>query len=242
MKLAIIGTGNTGSMISELAPSQGHEISFKINSANQSDWSKIDSKNTDVIIEFTSPTTAISHIQLAFEKQIPIVCGTTGWHHALPDIQELAKKYFGTLIYGNNFSIGVHILFTLNKQLARIMNDISGYTLQISETHHVRKKDAPSGTAISLSQQIITQNKNYQSWVKTDQNVQADQIPISSIRLDDVPGTHVIQYTSEIDQITLQHIAFNRKGFALGAIRCAELIVEKGIQGVHSVEDLLKLE
>ena len=238
MNIALIGYGKMGKAIEEIAISRGHSVVVKFNSQNPLESSQL--RTTDVAIEFSQPDLALKHIKLCADGQIPIVVGTTAWEEHLPEIINHIDKREASLIYSSNFSIGVNLFFELNKHLARLMNDKTDYVASITEIHHTQKIDAPSGTAVTLAKDLISNHTAYSSWKLTGQseNMEKTDLPISAIREENVPGTHLISYTSEIDTLTIEHQAHNRKGFALGAVIAAEFIHKK--QGVYTMSDILK--
>ena len=238
MNIALIGYGKMGKAIEEIAISRGHSVVVKFNSQNPLESSQL--RTTDVAIEFSQPDLALKHIKLCADGQIPIVVGTTAWEEHLPEIINHIDKREASLIYSSNFSIGVNLFFEMNKHLARLMNDKTDYVASITEIHHAQKIDAPSGTAVTLAKDLISNHPTYSSWKLTGQseNMEKSDLPISAIREENVPGTHLISYTSEIDTLTIEHKAHNRKGFALGAVIAAEFIHKK--QGVYTMSDILK--
>jgi len=238
MNIALIGYGKMGKAIEEIAISRGHSVVVKFNSQNPLESSQL--RTTDVAIEFSQPDLALKHIKLCADGQIPIVVGTTAWEEHLPEIINHIDKREASLIYSSNFSIGVNLFFEMNKHLARLMNDKTDYVASITEIHHTHKIDAPSGTAVTLAKDLISNHPAYSSWKLTGQseNMEKSDLPISAIREENVPGTHLISYTSEIDTLTIEHQAHNRKGFALGAVIAAEFIHKK--QGVYTMSDILK--
>jgi 4-hydroxy-tetrahydrodipicolinate reductase len=238
MNIALIGYGKMGKAIEEIAISRGHSVVVKFNSQNPLESSQL--RTTDVAIEFSQPDLALKHIKLCADGQIPIVVGTTAWEEHLPEIINHIDKREASLIYSSNFSIGVNLFFEMNKHLARLMNDKTDYVASITEIHHTQKIDAPSGTAVTLAKDLISNHPTYSSWKLTGQseNMEKSDLPISAIREENVPGTHLISYTSEIDTLTIEHQAHNRKGFALGAVIAAEFIHKK--QGVYTMSDILK--
>jgi 4-hydroxy-tetrahydrodipicolinate reductase len=238
MNIALIGYGKMGKAIEEIAISRGHSVVVKFNSQNPLESSQL--RTTDVAIEFSQPDLALKHIKLCADGQIPIVVGTTAWEEHLEEIINHIDKREASLIYSSNFSIGVNLFFELNKHLARIMNDKTDYLASITEIHHTQKIDTPSGTAVTLAKDLISNHPTYSSWKLTGQseNMEKSDLPISAIREENVPGTHLISYTSEIDTLTIEHQAHNRKGFALGAVIAAEFIHKK--QGVYTMSDILK--
>jgi 4-hydroxy-tetrahydrodipicolinate reductase len=238
MNIALIGYGKMGKAIEEIAISRGHSVVVKFNSQNPLESSQL--RTTDVAIEFSQPDLALKHIKLCADGQIPIVVGTTAWEEHLPEIINHIDKREASLIYSSNFSIGVNLFFEMNKHLARLMNDKTDYVASITEIHHKQKIDAPSGTAVTLAKDLISNHPTYSSWKLSGQseNMEKSDLPISAIREENVPGTHLISYTSEIDTLTIEHQAHNRKGFALGAVIAAEFIHKK--QGVYTMSDILK--
>jgi 4-hydroxy-tetrahydrodipicolinate reductase len=234
MRIALLGYGKMGKAIEAIALERGHQIVAKINSQvplNDVNWSEV-----DVCIEFTRPELAPQHIAFCAQKQIPIVVGTTAWQDALPQVTEWVNNANSALLYASNFSVGVNLFFELNRHLAQLMNAHPSYQIAVSETHHVQKLDAPSGTAVSLLNDILDINTHYNGWRL--QNAAADEIPVQAHRQPDVPGTHEISYNSEIDTIRIEHIAHNRKGFALGAVLASEFIYQR--QGIFTMADVLK--
>ena len=238
MNIALIGYGKMGKAIEEIAISRGHSVVVKFNSQNPLESSQL--RTTDVAIEFSQPDLALKHIKLCADGQIPIVVGTTAWEEHLPEIINHIDKREASLIYSSNFSIGVNLFFEMNKHLARLMNDQTDYVASITEIHHAQKIDAPSGTAVTLAKDLISNHPTYSSWklIGQSENMEKSDLQISAIREENVPGTHLISYTSEIDTLTIEHQAHNRKGFALGAIIAAEFIHKK--QGVYTMSDILK--
>jgi 4-hydroxy-tetrahydrodipicolinate reductase len=238
MNIALIGYGKMGKAIEEIAISRGHSVVVKFNSQNPLESSQL--RTTDVAIEFSQPDLALKHIKLCADGQIPIVVGTTAWEEHLQEIINHIDKREASLIYSSNFSIGVNLFFEMNKHLARLMNDKTDYVASIIEIHHTQKIDAPSGTAVTLAKDLMSNHPTYSSWKLTGQseNMEKSDLPISAIREENVPGTHLISYTSEIDTLTIEHQAHNRKGFALGAVIAAEFIHKK--QGVYTMSDILK--
>ncbi len=236
MKIALIGYGKMGKAIEEIAISRGHEVALKCTSKNtieDADFSKV-----DVAIEFTKPELAVKHINFCLDKNISLVVGTTGWNNDLDSIKEKTNSVNGSLLHASNFSVGVNVFFELNKKLAELMSGNSDYSASIEEIHHVQKLDAPSGTAITLAEGLIENNSNYSSWKLADSNSEnQNQLPIIAQRLPEVPGTHTIQYSSDIDSISITHEAHNRKGFALGAVIAAEWLKNK--RGVFTMKDVL---
>lgn len=233
MKIALLGYGKMGKEIEQIALQRGHSIVSILD---------IDTKNfnfnaANVAIDFSVPTAAFNNISLALKNQIPVISGTTGWLEHYQQAVDLCKATKGAMIYASNFSLGVNLFFELNVRLAQIMAKFDNYQVAIEETHHTEKKDAPSGTAITLAEQIIN-NSTKTGWV-LNANSDKEIINIKANRLPDVPGTHWVNYTSAIDEISIKHEAFSRKGFALGAVLAAEWIIGK--QGVFGMKDVLNI-
>ncbi len=250
MKIALIGYGKMGRMIEQIALSRGHEIVCVIDIDNQEDFESEAFASADVAIEFTSPMAAYGNYLKAFAKNVKVVSGSTGWmaEHG-DDVRRMCTEEGQTLFWASNFSIGVAIFSAVNRYLARIMNSFPQYDVAMEETHHIHKLDAPSGTAITLAEEIVDQLDRKQKWVKgtllapdgTTSGSCAhadDELPVSSIRRDEVPGIHSISYDSEADCITITHDAHSRKGFALGAVLAAEYTAEH--QGLLTTSDLFK--
>jgi 4-hydroxy-tetrahydrodipicolinate reductase len=237
MKIALIGYGKMGKAIEEIALQKGHEIVLKISDQNLEDFTKENLQQCDVAIEFTNPESAIANMRACIDAGVPVVCGSTGWVAHEGDIKNYCMEKNGTLLYASNFSIGVNIFFEVNKKLARLMASQKEYEVSVEEIHHTQKKDAPSGTAISLAQQIISERSDKDTWVLGD-TTNANEISITSKRIDPAPGTHYVKYTSEVDDIEIIHTAHSRKGFAMGAIAAAAFLQDK--KGIYSMADVLK--
>lgn len=240
MNIALIGYGKMGKTIEEIAISRGHKIVAKANSTNPVD--SIDFSSVDVAIEFTTPHFVLNHIEHCLDNQTPIVVGTTAWNDQLPDVTRSVLQKDGALLHASNFSIGVNIFFELNKVLARLMAPYKEYKPEIDEIHHTEKLDAPSGTAISIANGLMLENDDIRSWVHFEdkkQETTESQLPVISHREPNVPGTHSVKYESEIDTITIEHVAKNRKGFALGAVIAAEWI--QGRKGIFTMENVINL-
>ena len=238
MKIALIGYGKMGKTIAELAKKQQHEIILTIDADNKNDLKSDLFKSVDVAIEFTQPNQAFDNIIACFEAGIPVVCGTTGWYDELSKLVSACNEKNGTLVYASNFSIGVNLFFVLNKILANKMSQYPDYKVSMLETHHTAKLDAPSGTAISLAEDLLKNHSGYQGWTKGS-SVDDKIFPILSVREDPAPGKHEIFYTSEMDEIKISHEALNRNGFSLGALYAAQWI--KGKKGVFHFADILAL-
>lgn len=235
MKIALIGYGKMGKTIEEIARHKGHEISLVIDLHNANDLTNENLQKADVAIEFTTPETAIGNILKCFDAGIPVVSGTTGWINKMQEVKDACIKKEATFLYSSNFSIGVNIFFELNKKLAELMSK-HDYDVTVEETHHTQKKDAPSGTAITIAEQILKELSNKKQWVNYKSDKEED-LSVLSHRIDPAPGTHSIKYSSAIDDIEIIHTAHNRKGFASGAVLAAEFI--KGKKGIFSMNDVL---
>ena len=242
MNIALLGYGKMGKAIEAIATERGHQIVLK---ADKGTEYMLDSQTMDVAIDFSIPAMAVSHITQCFEKNIPVLSGTTGWLDQYDDVVAQCEETDGTFLYASNFSLGVNILFEVNTVLAKLMASQSGYRTSIEEIHHTQKLDAPSGTAISLAQGIIEEG-SYSQWIlKEDEYISQEEsikeaiLPIHSKREGAVPGTHHINYESAVDKIILSHEAHSRTGFALGAVIAAEWLIGK--KGVFSMRDVLNI-
>lgn len=238
MKIVILGYGKMGHEVEQIALQRGHEVAYRIDT--EQDWYRnLDGiADCDVVIEFSTPATALANIEKCFELDIPMVIGTTGWYAHLEDISNRCKNEGHTLFYAPNFSIGMNFVFKLNKEMAKFAQNY-GYQLDITETHHIHKLDKPSGTAVKLAEDIIENNSNYEYWELDEEAQDNDDkmLRVNAIREGEVFGIHEIKALSECDEITLRHEAFSRKGFATGAVIAAEFIQNK--KGVFTMEDLL---
>ena len=231
MNIALVGYGKMGKIIGEIAEKKGHEIVARLN-----ETPTVENLNKpDVVIEFSNPEVAFENIKVCLENQIPVVCGTTGWLERKSEIEEIAVQNNTAFLYGSNFSLGVNLFFALNEKLATLMSDFPEYQVQMEEIHHTQKKDAPSGTAITLAEGIIKNDSRFGSW-KLEETKETE-LGIFAVREDEVPGTHSIFYRSEVDEIEIKHTAFNRNGFAVGAVIAAEWIIGK--TGNFSMQDVL---
>lgn len=237
MKIALIGYGKMGHEIEKIALSRGHSIQIKIDKNNLEALNETNFNKSDIAIEFTQPDFAVNNYKACFKKNIPVVSGTTGWLKEFEEISQLCNDTNQSFFYASNFSIGVNIFFELNKKLAQLMNSISGYDVEMNEIHHAEKLDEPSGTAISLAEQIIDNLDTKTNWSLNPSD--NSDIKIKAERIKNVPGTHSVLYKSDVDEITIKHEAKNRKGFALGAVLAAEFLVDK--KGVYNMQDLLSL-
>ena len=237
MNIALLGYGKMGKAIEEIALKAGHKIISRID-FNDDVLQGI--KGADVAIEFTRPELARKHMVYCLEIGLPIVVGTTAWKEDLPAITDMVNKQNGSLVHASNFSIGVNLFFEMNKKLAKIMEAHPAYKLEMTEIHHTQKLDKPSGTAVTLAEEIIEQNTNYKHWRLAEDNklVNENEFFIHALREENVPGTHLISYESQIDSIHFEHIAHTRDGFALGAIVAAEWLQNK--KGIFTMKDVLQ--
>ncbi|WP_223551699.1 4-hydroxy-tetrahydrodipicolinate reductase [Aestuariivivens sp. NBU2969] len=231
MNIALLGYGKMGQTIEQIAINRGHNIVLTVDK----DDKDFDVTKADVAIDFSIPNVAFNNIALCLNNNVPVVSGTTGWLDDYDKAVALCKEKQGGFIYASNYSLGVNIFFELNKTLAKMMSSLNQYNISMEEIHHTQKLDAPSGTAISLANDIIENHNNVNAW-KLDE-ASENTIPIVSKRIADVPGTHSIHYKSEVDTINIEHVAHNRQGFALGAVIAAEWLVGK--KGVFSMKDVL---
>ena len=239
MKIALIGYGKMGKAIEEIALSKGHEVLLKLDVTNPQEFTKENLQSCDVAIEFTSPHSAVENLKKCFEAGLPVVCGSTGWLAVWNDILKACEANSGALIYASNYSIGVNLFFELNSYLAKLMSKHPDYQVALEEIHHTEKKDSPSGTAITLAEQVLQHIANKKKWVNhISDNI--EDLEIISERIDPAPGTHKIKYTSPIDDIEIIHTAHNRKGFAGGAVLAAEFLVGK--KGIFNMKQVLGFE
>lgn len=237
MKIVLIGYGKMGHIIESIALSRGHQIVATIDINNQEDFDSPAFASADVAIEFTRPETAVSNILRCFDKGVPVVVGTTGWLTHLPEIEKACQAQDAALFYASNFSLGVNIFQAVNRYMAHIMNGFPNYQVSIEETHHIHKLDSPSGTAITLADNLLSQLDRKDAWAETE-TPKENEIGIKAFRRDEVPGIHTVIYESEVDTITFTHDAKSRAGFALGAVIAAEFLAGK--KGVYTMNDLLK--
>lgn len=237
MNIALIGYGKMGKEIEQILIARGHEIPLIIDIDNAADLTKENLSKVDVAIEFTAPESAYGNIVKCLEAGTPVVCGTTAWLDKYDEVEKLCKQTDGTFFYASNYSIGVYIFSELNKHLARLMNRFSDYDVTIEEVHHTQKKDAPSGTAISIAEGILDNLDRKEKWV-CGTTTEPEELEITAIRRSIVPGTHTVTYESDIDLITMTHLAKGRKGLATGAVTAAEFI--NGKKGIFTMDDLMK--
>ena len=239
INVALIGYGKMGKAIELLIAEEykDMQIALKIDSKNCNNLTVDNLQNIDIAIEFSQPHTAYKNILTCFEANIPVVCGTTGWFNELNIVKQLCKEKNNTLLYATNFSVGVNLFFELNKKLAQLMQH-KNYQVQIDEIHHLQKLDKPSGTAVTLATEIITNNTDYNNW-QLDNTIQKPEFSIYSHREGTVPGTHTVSYKNSIDQIAITHTAFSRKGFADGAILASRWLIGK--IGYYEMSDVLAI-
>ena len=238
MKIALIGYGKMGRAIEEIAVQKSHEIVLKIDSSNRDDMITANLQKADVAIEFTSPHSAVQNIKKCLDAGVPVVSGSTGWLQHWNEVKQYCEDKNGTLLYASNFSVGVNLFFELNKYLSQLMQSYNDYDVMIEEIHHTQKRDAPSGTAITLAEQILHNAKQKKRWVNEEAK-NKDELQIISRRTDPAPGTHVIKYISNIDDIEIKHTAHNRTGFAAGAVMAATFLQDK--KGIYTMKDVLYL-
>ena len=238
MNIALIGYGKMGKAIEAIALERKHQVVLKIDENNLHDFTKENISKADVAIEFTGPHSALENIKKTIDFGTPLVCGSTGWTEHMSEIESLVKTGNGTFIYASNFSVGVNIFFEVNTRLAALMAPREEYDVMLEEIHHTEKKDSPSGTAITLAEQVLAEVKRKQQWVNNPSTNAAD-LEIISQRIDPAPGTHHVKYFSPIDDIEIIHTAHNRHGFALGAVLAAEFIRDK--KGIFSMKEVLGL-
>jgi 4-hydroxy-tetrahydrodipicolinate reductase len=235
MKIALIGYGKMGKAIEEIALQKGHTITLIIDLHNQQDLTKENLQKADVAIEFTAPQNAVNNILQCFDADVPVVCGTTGWLSKIEEVKKLCIEKNAAFLYASNYSIGVNIFFELNKKLAELMRN-QDYNITIEETHHTKKKDAPSGTAITLAEDILQKDTGKKKWINSPSR-NDDELSIISHRIDPAPGKHAVKYSSPVDDIEIIHTAHNRKGFASGAVLAAEFMKDK--KGIFSMKEVL---
>ena len=244
MKIALLGYGKMGKIIEQIALQRQHEIILKIDHENLHELTSDRLQQADVAIEFSTPHTVLSNIDICFDAQIPIVVGATGWYNQLEEVKNNCLSKNASMIYASNFSVGVNIFFHINKMLANLINRYPGYNVQVEEIHHTQKLDAPSGTAITIAEGIIENTTAKEAWINVlttdyqpdDISIKPEQLLIESLRIENVPGTHTVIFDSEVDSIEFKHTAHNRSGFALGAVLAAEWIAQR--KGFFTAADL----
>jgi len=234
MKILLVGYGKMGRIIERIAQERGHTIAGRIDIDNPQD---LDTADADVAIEFSRPEAAFDNVRRCLSRKIPVVCGTTGWLERKKEIDELCMKMNSAFFYASNYSLGVNIFFKVNEYLAKLMSAVDGYQISMDEIHHTEKKDAPSGTAITLAEGILKHAHQKKKWVNSETS-KAEELEIKSFRVEQVPGTHTVKYSSPIDDIEIKHVAHSREGFAKGAVMVAEWLKDK--KGVLNMDDYLK--
>ena len=237
MKAAIIGYGKMGREIEKILIERGHEVVKKIDMENSAEISAEGLAGVDVAIEFTTPSTAYNNIRPCLECGAAVVSGTTGWTNRLKELQEICTEKGGAMFYASNYSLGVNLMFRLNRTLARMMNRFGGYEVKMSETHHTEKKDAPSGTAVTLAEDIISRMDRKTGWVNEPSTEDEALIPIESLRIGMTPGDHSVTYSSADDVLEIRHSIKNRRTLAEGAVVAAEFLCGK--KGIYTMDDLL---
>ncbi len=238
MNIALIGYGKMGKAIEEIALQRGHTIVLKTDHTNREDLTADNLHLADVAIEFTGPESALDNILFCLQHQVPVVSGSTGWLKDKAQAEAACTEHNGTFLYASNFSIGVNLFFQINQYVAQLMNRHPQYKVSLEEIHHTQKLDAPSGTAITLAEQVLEQVAGKTTWVNHATN-KAEELAIISKRIDPAPGTHSVKYESDIDDIEIIHTAHNRKGFASGAVLAAEFIHDK--KGIFTMKQVLGL-
>ncbi|WP_423149027.1 4-hydroxy-tetrahydrodipicolinate reductase [Rubrolithibacter danxiaensis] len=242
MNIALLGYGKMGRIIERFALDRGHEIVLKIDAFTLDQLTTENLQKADVAIDFSTPDSALSNIEACFAAQVPVVVGTTGWYDHITEVKAKCEESNNALLYASNFSVGVNVFFFVNKVLAKLMNRYPQYDVQVEEIHHTQKLDSPSGTAITIGEGILEKIERKTEWVNDLAGEGEDVIPkpeqllIESHRIEDVPGTHTVIYSSEVDEIEFKHKAHNRAGFALGAVLAAEWLKDK--KGFYSVADM----
>jgi 4-hydroxy-tetrahydrodipicolinate reductase len=242
MKIALLGYGKMGQIIERFATERGHEIVLTISIDNLAALTVENLKRADVAIDFSAPGAAVDNIYKCFEANVPVVVGTTGWYGKLQEIKNDCLKSNNTLLYGSNFSVGVNLFFHLNKVLAKLMNNYPAYEVQVEEIHHTQKLDSPSGTAMTIAEEIIESLDRKSEWLNEvvgtpiPDVIKNEQLLIESHRIENVPGTHTVVYSSEVDEIEIKHTAHSRAGFALGAVIAAEWLENK--KGFYNITDI----
>jgi 4-hydroxy-tetrahydrodipicolinate reductase len=236
MKIILAGYGKMGRMVESVAQQRGHSIITRFD--QEADWAQLPilCKEADLVIEFSQPNMVLDNIRRCLEAGIPVVVGTTGWHSRISEVREMVERHDGALLWASNFSVGMNLFFALNRFLTGLMTEHPQYRASITEIHHNQKLDQPSGTAITLANDLIALHPDYASWVNLP-TADGEELPVESIREGDVSGTHIIRFQTEADQIELKHEAFNRMGFAEGAVLGAEYLL--GRKGIFEFREVL---
>mgnify|MGYP003575468608 CR=1 FL=1 len=238
MNIALIGYGKMGKAIEKVALDRGHSVVLKITRQNMDELTEANLRKADVAIEFTSPEAAKKNVSHCLRAGVPVVCGTTGWNQQISEVKHIALENRTAFLQTSNFSIGVNIFFEVNTLLASLMNDQETYQVSVEETHHTEKKDAPSGTAITIAEQIVEHVDRLKHWtLRSGKMPDTNLLPITAHREENVPGTHSVKYTSSVDDIEIIHTAHTREGFARGAVLAAEYVAGK--MGIFTMKDVL---
>ena len=239
LKTGLLGYGKMGRAIESLASENGIEIVWKIDRDNRAEITSEFLRQADVVIEFTRPEAAFDNVMLCLDAGVPVVSGTTGWLDRLPEAQAFCREQQGALLWASNFSVGVNLFFALNARLAEMMQERPEYAPALTEIHHIHKLDAPSGTAVTLLNDLLARTERFSDWELVPASLPPDTIPVTAIREGEVPGTHIVRWTSPVDEIVIEHRAHSRTGFAIGAILAAKWLAGKN--GVFSMTDVLGL-
>ena len=240
MTILLLGYGKMGKTIEQVALDRGHTIVGRIDVSNRADLDQLADDSVDVVIEFSSPEAVVENLRYCIGRGWAVVCGTTGWLSQRADIEQQVRERGTGFFYASNYSIGVNLFFRLNKTLAKFMHNYPSYHVSMTEIHHTEKKDAPSGTAITLAEGLLENLPHKQRWAVSEAGTADDAIVIDSVREGTVPGTHIVRFESDVDRIEISHVAHNRQGFALGAVIAAEWLALR--QGVFGMDDLLSGE
>lgn len=237
MNIGLLGYGKMGRAIEQIASERGMEIAWRISRDNRATLDDDLLRQADVVIEFSRPEAAFENVMLCLKAGVPVVCGTTGWNEQLSEAQAYCLQHQGALLWASNFSIGVNLFFALNRYLAQLMQERPEYRPALTEIHHIHKLDAPSGTALTLVNELITNHQRTGGWVLSPTLPGAGELPVTAVREGEVPGTHIVQWHSEVDEITIEHRAYSRVGFAGGAVLAAQWILGK--KGCYGMGDVL---
>lgn len=239
MKLGIFGYGKMGKAIEQVAEKQGIEVVWRLRREDLALCTPALLRQADIAIEFTRPEAAFDNVMRCLQAGLPVVCGTTGWLEQLHEAQQFCLDKKGAMLWASNFSVGVNLFFALNQRLAQMMADRPEYSASLTETHHIHKLDAPSGTALTLANGLIESVDRYQDWALAPESPSTKHLPITAIREGEVPGTHLVRWQSEVDEISIEHRAHSREGFAKGAVLAAKWLVSK--EGIFTMNDVLGL-
>ena len=239
MQIGLLGYGKMGRAIEQIALAQGMEIAWRITRDNRETLNQALLRQADVVIEFSRPEAAFENVMLCLQADVPVVCGTTGWNEQLSEARAYCLKQQGALLWASNFSIGVNLFFALNRYLAQLMQERPEYRPALTEIHHIHKLDAPSGTALTLVHELIANNNRTEGWALSPTPPGPDEVPVTAIREGEVPGTHIVQWQSEMDEIYIEHRAHSRMGFAGGALLAEQWILGK--KGCYGMGDVLGL-